>query len=139
MHRPWSCEAESCVVLRRKNEVVSLADGLRCCKSGGFCYIFQVKIGLTFRFSYRFIRHTHHFPQVGYLKEIPFIIRRSVKTKHCFPMCCVCLHMRCVVAPPVMKRKEQHFPLSFKAVVLKFWQKRYLLLTIGVGRNGRFV
>ena len=40
MHRPWSCEAESYVVLEHKNEVVALADGLRCCKSGGFYYVF---------------------------------------------------------------------------------------------------
>lgn len=34
---------------------------------------------------------------------------------------------------------EKHLPLPFKAVVLKFWQKYYVLLTIGMGRNVSFV
>lgn len=40
MHRPWSCEAESYVVLGHKNEVVAPTDGLRRCKSSGVYDVF---------------------------------------------------------------------------------------------------
>lgn len=77
---------------------------------------------------------------MAYLKEVPFIIRGSVKAKPLFSnvMHFLAYEVCHVVSPPVMKMREMHFPLSFKAVVLKFWQKYYLLLTTGMGRNDSF-
>lgn len=81
------------------------------------------------------------FSSDGISKEIPFIIRQSVKTKMLFSnaVCFLAYEVCHVVSPPVMKRREEHFLLSFKAVLLKFWQKYYLRLTVGMGRNDGFV
>lgn len=49
IHRPWSCDAESYVVLGHKNEVVTPADYLKCCKSGGVYYVFVDKSRVNFQ------------------------------------------------------------------------------------------